>query len=416
MKTGEESANNRYDDTADDVAAAYKEVMARTFGDDEGEPAPKPAKAHVESAAAPQAPEGDEGEEPADDGVKRDKGRFVKGSKPPPRKADSSANGDGAEHEGEQPVETPAKAPEAPAGGPPSSWGIKSKAAWQALPEDVRNDIIKREGEVAQGLSALRDFKDLKPWAEKASAAGTTISKALESYVGLENLLKQDPKQGLVQIARNLGMQPAQIGQLFAELAQKHGAAATGSSVPGGTGGGAAHPLPGQSEDPLIAALAPVLKPLQDKLGTLETHFTRQQEAVRTQQQQGLRSAIETFRADPANIYFDNLEDSIANLFEKGMITRTGDHMADLKSAYDLAANMNPEIREALIEQRLREQGDVQRKAEQERVAKAKSASRSLTGSRMPGSTVVTPREEGMSASDDIEADVRRAYSALAQS
>ena len=142
--------------------------------------------------------------------------------------------------------------------------------------------------------------------------------------------------------------------------------------------------------------------------------MTTQQQQAQTHLRTSIQSALESFRADPANRYFDNLEETIADLFEKGVVPRTGDHMGDLRKAYELAARMNPEVSEALIEQRLREQEEAKRKREQEAADKARKASRSISGSRVPG-TVVQPRDEGLSGPDDVEADVRRAFKTLSQ-
>ena len=161
MDRNDDNLNTRYDDTEDDAAAAYKEVMERTFSATDEEPiVEQPTKA---ADAEIEAPEGDDAAE--DDGVKRARnGRFEKGSKPPSRKSEPSANGDGAEHDDEQAVKPEGEEEQHPkAALPPSSWSVKAKASWDQIPQEIRDEIVKREAEVSQGFAALRDFKDLKP-------------------------------------------------------------------------------------------------------------------------------------------------------------------------------------------------------------------------------------------------------------
>jgi hypothetical protein len=300
----------------------------------------------------------------------------------------------------------------APAGGPPPSWSVKSKAAWDSLPPEVKADAIKREAEVGQGLAALKDYKDLKPYADMARQHGTTINKALENYVGIEKMLKQDLGRGIAVILQNYGYSKEQAAQFYASQAQRLGAPPGAAGTPPQAGA-----APAAGADPLLDIMRPVLKPLMDEIGQFKGHFTAQQrhtaEAAANQQMEALTKALTTFQSDPANRYFNELEEQMTSLIEKGIVPLTGDYQADLRRAYEMAAGMHPEVREALIEQRLNADREARRKAEQEAADKAKSASRSITGSRIPG-TVTRDRPEDNSH-DDVEADVRRALRALTQ-
>jgi hypothetical protein len=297
----------------------------------------------------------------------------------------------------------------APASGPPPSWSVKSKAAWDSLPPEVKADAIKREGEVAEGLSALRDFKDLKPYAEMAKQHGTNLKAALDNYVGIEKVLKQDIGRGIAIILQNHGYSKEQAATFFANQAQRLGGAA--GPVP------AAGAQPAAGSDPLLDLLRPALQPIMNEISGIKGHFTAQQKAaadnVQAQQVEALTKAYSTFSADPNNRYFAQLEDQMTSLIEKGVVPLTGDYQADLRRAYDMAAGMHPEVREALIEQRLNADREARRKAEQEAADKAKSASRSITGSRAPGTVVRDRRDDD--SHDDVEADVRRALRALTQ-
>jgi hypothetical protein len=280
---------------------------------------------------------------------------------------------------------------------------------------------------MGQGLAALRDFKDLKPYAEMAAQQGTTISRALDHYIGIDNLMKRDMAGGLAMCAESYGMNHQQIGQMFANLAQRYGAsvapaaAATPAAINGSGNGQTAPAI--DPDDPLMEVLQPVLAPILAQLNELKTNHSKELtelksyhstrvEADRNASVQSLAQEITRFAADPKNIYFPNVEAQVALLFEKGMVPLTGNHGADLQAAYDLAVRMHPEIHQALIEKRLAAERSTARQREQEAADKARNASRSLGGSRVPGTTVKSP---AATDSDDIEAAVRAAYRQHAQ-
>lgn len=345
------------------------------------------------------------------------------------------ANGQADEPANEQaadPVETPAAPPAAPVGSPPPGWSVTSKAAWEQLPDHIRADVIKREGEVAQGLAALRDYKDLKPYAEQARQSGTTLAAALQRYTTMEQTARRDPAQGLMAIAQNIGLSKDQAAGLFADLAQKLGAKPVPQPQPPNQTGGAVAPQAtngSHQDDPLLAVLGPLLEqrlgpleqkfeqrlgPLAQKLGAFETHLTRQFEADQNARSQSVTKAIETFAADPKNRYFPDLEETISRLFETGMVERTGDPASDIQKAYDMAANIHPEVREVLINERLKTKAEGTKAKEQQVAARAQAASRSITGSASSGTNAAPKgKRNGLSYDADLEADVRDAMEAL---
>lgn len=395
------------DDVSDDAAAAFTEVMERT--------ARETVEPVAKARAEPEVRKGekDDGDDPAvsktEAGKRDERGRFA---------ADKSAKSGAPDDKGSKEIADKAQdaadkgspASAEPAEGvtkdaPPSSWSVKAKLAWDSLPADIKTEVAKRETEVGQGFAALRDYKDLKPWAEMASAHGTTINKALERYVGIENVLKRDVGAGISLIAENCGLSQPQAAQLFANLAQRFG-----GQAPQANG----QPQPGAVSDPLMDMLNPVLNPLMTELHQLKSQLSQRDKMEQGAQERSLSSEIESFAADPANRYFPNVEATVTKLFESKMVPLTGNAKADLKKAYELAIRMTPDIQEALIEQRLEEARQSERKVEQDRVAKAKGASRSMSGTRTPGTVIKdVAADDGQ---DDVEAEVRRAYRLHARS
>lgn len=402
------------DDVDSDAAAAYAEVLERSAVETVAPRNPPP----VESKAVETEPAAAPTDKGASNAIDRDKaGRFAASRAKPAEKeaAAEPASKDGAAEPDKAGApkpdgQAPAAGQPAPAAsGPPPSWGVKSKSLWDNLPAEVRADVLKREDEAKNGLQGLQEFKDLRPWADMAKQHGTTIGKSLERYVGMENMLRRDPGQGLALIAQNAGLDQRAAAQLFASLAQRFGGAP--GAAPGAPGAPAAQPA---ADDPLMAMLKPLLQPVLERVQGLQTKLDARESADRNAGMQTLGQAIETFSVDPANRYFPQLEEHITKLFQTGMVPLTGKHESDLRTAYDLAARMHPEVHQALIEQRLESDRTAQRQKDQEAADKAKKASRSITGARVPG-TVVKDRTEEPTDPNDIEADVRRAYQMVAQ-
>lgn len=293
-----------------------------------------------------------------------------------------------------------ASAPASPAG-PPPGWSVQSKATWDHLPPHIRADIAKREGEVSQGLATLRDYKDVKPYAEMAQKSGTTLAAALQRYTTMENLTRRDPAQGLMTIASNMGLNQAQAAQLFAQLASRLGARPT-NGLPSNGGQPSTSGL--DQNDPLAEVLGPILEqrlgPLSQKLGTLENHLTQQLRADQNARAESVAQAIERFAVDPAHRYFPDLEETISRLFESGMVERTGNAAADLKKAYDMAARLHPQVHETLVSERLKTKGD---EARAKGVA-AQRAAVSLNGHPAGGAAAPPRMAAGLSARDSVRA------------
>ena len=391
----------KVDDTFDDVMAALNELKGGSGVEDKTTEQPvDPVGSDPGAEARSPSPDKDEvGNFKKDDADGAGEGEQ-------PGKAEAGQDDQAGQNAADEPSEADLKAGTENA--PPPSWTIKSKSAWDNLPAEVKADIAKREREVANGLAELRDYKDLKPYAALAKKHNTTISAALKHYTGMEDLLRKDVGTGLAVILQNYGYNQQQAAQLFGTLAQKFGGKApaqNGHAQPNGNG--AQMPKPG---DPLYDMLKPFIEPLQNEVKQLRESQSSQVEANRTASQQSLERAITSFASKPENRYFTELEETMMRLFETGMVPLTGNHEGDLRTAYDLAANMVPDVQNALIEQRVSAQTEAKRKKDQEAANKAKSASRSISGSAVPGTVKDEPRTPMGIRDDDIEADVRAAF------
>lgn len=296
---------------------------------------------------------------------------------------------------------------------PPPSWSVQSKSDWSKLPQHVRDDIAKREQEVSDGFAR---YQHLSPFDEMARRSGTTLHEALHKYTNLESMLRRDPEAGHLQVDQNLGMTQAEAAQLHARLAQRLGFQGFAQGAPHQNGHANGHTPPAANQngadDPLLQVLQPIMAPVVQELNQLKSTLTQAQQRDQARLADSVSRIVSEFRADPQYRYYPNVEPTIERLLLTGMVERTGDFRTDLKTAYDMACRMSPEIQDALIKERA-EAAEAERKAkEQEAADKARLASRSITGSA-PGQAGVSARKrDGMSYEDDLEADVRAALQA----
>jgi hypothetical protein len=101
----------------------------------------------------------------------------------------------------------------APFRDPPARMAQVAKEAWHATPEVVRGDVHRMHQEFANAYQQYRGDHDtmntIRMFQDLATKHGTTLQKALTSYVSMENKLRADPVAGLDQIVNNLGLKTA---------------------------------------------------------------------------------------------------------------------------------------------------------------------------------------------------------------
>lgn len=298
---------------------------------------------------------------------------------------------------------------------PPPGFSVKSKADWEKVAQQFPHlvaDIAKREDEISRGFA---EYADLKPFAARAKQSGQTLAQAMTAYTGIEDLIRRDLGGGLMHIVQNAGQTQAEAANLFAHLAQRLGH--QGFKAPGDQNpGGSPQDQPGGADPASIIEqiVTRAVAPLADRVQKFETAHTSQAEAARSQRLTTAQQVVDTFKADPAHKFYANVEERIETLLANGVVKRSGDLAADLATAYDMACNMDPEIREALINERIATEREAARKAEIEEANRAKAASRSITGAPAPGASV--PRGRKAPGVDPLRAAAEAAYDAAAGS
>lgn len=239
----------------------------------------------------------------------------------------------------------------------PKTWKPEVAEKWASLDPAVQDEILRREEDIFRGIETY-----------KAEAAVAQEFKAIiQPYLPLYQQYGMDPRQhigSLIQMhSVMLQGTPEQKAQLLDGLARQFNIQSRAQ------------------EDQ--AYIDPELDKVKSELATLRQEQARYaQEAQQTKIAEVSRS-IEAFAADPKNVYFNELVNDIAALFEAKVVKT-------LPEAYEKALWANPVTRAKL-------QAELERKAKEaaaaEQQTKAEQAKRATAAnlnqrSRPVGGTV----------------------------
>jgi len=321
-------------DGDDDLLASLSEAYDSSVADDDGP-----------ELEAPGEPE----ETPEDraDRSRDEKGRFAaKAEKAVPEATEKPVAAPAAE--GAKDAEPAPGATAAQPVRPPPGWSPAAKAAFAGAPKEIQEAVARREVEVNQGFAKLAEYKPIERFAEMARQSGTTLDRALEGYVGIENALRTDFIGGIGTLCRNYGIEPTALAQAILTRSGAP-AGATDQATAGGV-----PPAP-----PAVN-----LQPVVSRIEQIERMFQQQQ-------QQAIDSEIAAFASKPEHLYYENVRIDMGHLIN-------ANPKLSLEEAYDKAAWANPEIRALLIKQQTAPSTPTAKAAV---ASKARAAAKSITGS-----------------------------------
>lgn len=223
---------------------------------------------------------------------------------------------------------------------PPATWSAAAKTKWATIPRELQDEILKREGDVARGFeqkaketkrySALEEV--IAPVRDKWARAGMDEASAIRSLVAAQNALEQNPREALAWLARQYGVNPAEIASQPAAQNEPARAAQT---------------------DPEIASL---------RTGLAELYA------------QQANAEIAAFAKDRP--YFDDLRQDMHALMRAGLA-------ADLGEAYEQAKWRNAAVRERILTD--------QRKADEARRAAAAAEAKRVASVNVRGKSAAAP-------------------------
>ena len=257
----------------------------------------------------------------------------------------------------------------------PDAWSPAAKAQFDKLPQEVRDEIVRRETEIHKGFTRQDEQRNLgksfeqavTPYLAMIRAEGSDPLKAVDSLLQTAYKLRSGTPDTKEQLLIGL-MQQYQIdpNRVFQRLSG-------GQQV--------------QQSDPQVANL-------QQQIQQLQQRQEQEQLAIQQREQAQIDQAITSFASDPKNLYFANVKADMAALLSNGSAK-------DMQEAYDMACWARPDIRGLLLKEQ-------QQKADtQARAVRAKAASSSITGSPS-GAVKSGAKDEDLSLEDEL----RRAYRA----
>jgi len=204
---------------------------------------------------------------------------------------------------------------------PPPRISERARQDWDTAPESVRGDYHRLHQE-AEGIhrhyKGVADaYRPIAQFDQMARQQGTTLDKALSSYVSIENKLRADPIAGLDNIVHNLGLTDPQTGNriTFRDIAY--------------------HVLSQSPEQLKQLQMGNVQQATQHQMGALHREISGLKQALHQMHSEKqftqVRSAVDQF-AD-THPRFDELGDLIENELKLGF---------DMESAYRRAELLRP--------------------------------------------------------------------------
>ncbi|MBS1065925.1 hypothetical protein JK164_08125 [Gluconobacter kondonii] len=225
---------------------------------------------------------------------------------------------DNAEHETAE-ADKPAKTeqdPEKKTYKAPARFLPKAQDTWANTPNAVKAEVSRMERDfeamAREGMEDRRYRQELKEFEEYASKSGAKLSDALKVYTEIDRHLAENPVQGISEILKRIGMTPQQYAQIV------------------------------QQNSPHYQALM-MQRRAQDVPSQEQVSPEVQQLRTQLHEEQSKRvyaEVIQPFRT--AHPRFDELQETIAQCLNSGMIPAGLSHNERLEAAYDMAERLSP--------------------------------------------------------------------------
>lgn len=223
----------------------------------------------------------------------------------------------------------------------PQSWKPEARAEFGKLSKPVREEIQRREKEMDTAFrqtAEMRNYatsihKTLQPYDAMIRAEGGNHQTAVDSLLKSAYILRQgDPQTKTSMVAQMIVKHGIDITMLDDAL----------QALVSGQGGQQQRGGP----DPMLKHFQQELAPIKQFIGQLQG---RQQE-VQTQSAQAMEQELTTFANDPANQYFGDVSDIMADILDAG--AKRGVKIT-LQDAYRRATLAHPEISSLVTRQQV---------------------------------------------------------------
>lgn len=360
---------NFEDDLSKDIASAMAEVSKTEspVTPPAGDGAPPAAKDSV-SPSVPDAPTS------AGERARDETGKFAKTDEKKPALANDPAVMVQQSAQQAQPAAvavavTDAAKPSAIA--PPGHWKGHAKVEWGRLPQTVQKEIVEDYSRISNVEGELGRFKAaIGDRAQVLAATYGSVESGLQNLFALSDFATKNAAGFIQWFAQQRGIDLSQFVQ-------------------------------GQGQGSQSAAGS---DPMQQEFATLRGQLQQQSQLVQQLQQHvqqaqiaPLQAEVQSFQNDPAHPYFNDVRQHMKALIESGSVQGQGRQL--LENSYNQAIWAREDIRQRLLEDERKKFAD----ENAAKVAQAKQAASSITGSPAGSKATIDEPDE------DLDATIRRA-------
>lgn len=250
----------------------------------------------------------------------------------------------------------------------PASWKPSIREHWKGLPNDVKQEVLRREQDIQKGLQQASGYK-------KVAEEYLTTIKPFESVIRAQNATPSQAIGNLLQTATRLTLgTPTQKAQAIAEAIKEFSVdIETLDQVLAG------EELPNTQNDPLLQELDKRLQPMNDFMSQFQSAEKTQLQEIQD------RANAELSQFASEHEFYNDVKEDMADLME---LAGNRGRSITLEQAYDQACLMNPDIKKVLDHRtsRLRNTPDPQELAKK-KAAASSVKSQNPTGVSSAGSS-----------------------------
>ncbi len=283
----------------------------------------------------------------------------------------------------------------------PDNW--KGDADWDKTPASIRQKIIKREQEVSEGFkqygSKAKEFDKYEqiigPRRQSMAKIGVSpeqvIGRALEWMDALAHPDEGTRVNSFKLLARNFGVNVASL-------------AGNDTSNESRVDNNNQGEVPPQLRE-YVSNLENQVNQLNQRLGGLAENYNSQQDRA-------AMSYLQNWAKDKP--HFQAVQREMVVLMQSGIVPLAEDGSLDLDTAYDMAVNANPAVRQLVAAEKAKEakkEAETKAKKEREKKQAALSKARAAGGSLKPGAPSLSNGKtdaRGLSVRDTIRLSMKQ--------
>ena len=267
---------------------------------------------------------------------------------------------------------------------PPVGWKPAVREHWEGLPDEVKQEVVRREREIDD---RLRETKNERQFANE-------VMKTLQPYQAFIKADQVSPMQAIDNMMSTVAMLRTgtadQIAQVLSEVTQKYGIGRFGKEFVGKLDSALSGRVPKPEDEQANLFRQEIQKELQP-IKEFQQQFTQRQQQQMQQKEQEAYQYLQNFAQE--HEYFQDVAEDISAILEAAQ--QRGKQIT-LEQAYDMACNMSPEIKPLIEKKRHAEAA----KSQNEVAQKAKRASVGVRGS---APVAGAQQSGGGSIRDDLE-------------